>query len=119
MALFSVKLSLFLLIRRIFRPNRITQALIWVGIALALLFYFITFVITLAWCAPVPGRSPIASASAGSCQGGVQTTSIVQAGFNVASDVYLLLVPAPVIFDLQMPIKRKLAIMTVFMTGLL
>ena len=43
----------------------------------------------------------------------------IQGVFNVVSDFYLLLLPVPVVWNLQMPLRKKIGILTIFTTGLL
>ena len=98
---------------------KLARVLVWIGITVTFLFYFISLVLTLVWCAPPAGGSPVTSASAPSCQDKTQILSIIQAGFNICSDLYILATPLPVIYSLQMTTSRKVGIMVVFATGLL
>ena len=43
----------------------------------------------------------------------------IQGIFNVVSDFYLLILPIPVVWQLQMPSKRKIGVCAIFMTGIL
>lgn len=43
----------------------------------------------------------------------------VQGAFNLVSDFYVLVIPMPAVWALQMPTKKKVGIIAIFMTGLL
>ena len=43
----------------------------------------------------------------------------VQGAFNLVSDFYVLVTPIPAVWALQMPMKKKIGIIAIFMTGLL
>ncbi|MCJ1346583.1 hypothetical protein MMC31_004801, partial [Peltigera leucophlebia] len=43
----------------------------------------------------------------------------VQGIFNIVSDFYVLVLPLPVVWKLQLPLRKKIAVSAVFMTGLL
>jgi len=52
---------------------------------------------------------------------GVHSTTfgVVQGIFNVVSDFYLLVVPLPAVWGLQLPRKKRVEILAIFGTGLL
>ena len=45
--------------------------------------------------------------------------SIAMGGFNVASDFYILFLPIPGVWQLQLPLQKKIGFSAIFMTGLL
>ena len=59
------------------------------------------------------------SATNGFCSASIMTSMNVQAGINIFSDFYLLFIPVPVIWKLQLSIPRKIGIIAIFMTGIL
>lgn len=40
-------------------------------------------------------------------------------GFNIASDITILILPLPMIWQLNLKLRQKLLLLVVFMTGLL
>jgi hypothetical protein len=60
-------------------------------------FYFITFVLTLVWCAPPPGGDHVVYGAKPFCQTDARRMSVVQSGFNIGSDLYLGLIPIPLV----------------------
>lgn len=45
--------------------------------------------------------------------------SIVQGGFNVGTDLYILCLPIPGVWQLQAPLSEKIGISAIFLTGIL
>jgi hypothetical protein len=117
-AFIFTKLSILLLLKQIFWARRSAVVLIWIGIVVNTLFYSISGILSLVWCAPRPGRDTMTSVSSTSCQKDAYHLQIVQSGFNIGSDLYLLLIPIPLLFQLEMPLGRKLRISFVFTLGL-
>lgn len=117
-AVFFAKLSLFLLYLRLFRPSQWTKILIYFGIVTTFAYYTATTVTFGVLCIPRPGESWMESDFSPSCRKSIVMTYI-QGVFNVVSDFYLLLLPVPVVWNLQMPLRKKIGVLTIFMTGLL
>ena len=44
--------------------------------------------------------------------------SIAHGWFGLLSDLYIFFLPLPVLWGLQMPLKKKLGVAAVFLTGL-
>jgi hypothetical protein len=99
-----VKLSLLLLYLRIFRPNPLLNYAIWFGIVVDVCMYTVwTFVFIF---------QGVLSSRVGS------HLSWAQAAFNVASDIYIFILPIYGVLTLHVSSKRRLGIMAVFSTGL-
>ena len=116
--IFFAKLSLFLLYLRLFLPNQWTRILIYFGILATLLLYTATTVAFGVLCIPRPGESWVESGFSPRCRSSFVLTYI-QGIFNVVSDLYLLILPIPVVWQLQMPSKKKIGVCAIFMTGIL
>lgn len=115
---FFAKLSLFLLYLRIFSPDRWTRFLIYFGIGFTFVYYMVTAGILVGLCVPRKGESwPLALLSSRCHKALVMT--YVQGIFNIVSDFYILLLPLPVIWKLQLPLRKKIGVCAIFMTGLL
>lgn len=110
------KLSLLLLYLRIFSPNRGTRYAIYLGIVVNVLFYAACTVIYGALCIPRHGRTWLETAQTARCRKTIHMdypTGI----FGVISDLYILILPMPTVFNLHLPIKKKIGIVAIFMTG--
>lgn len=109
-----VKLSILLLYLRLFEVKKILRCLIWAGIAVQVVGY-----------AGLIGERiaeyyicNLDLASHSLCRNSYKFTNI-QAVFSVLTDFYVLLLPVKVILGLHMSWRRKLGVMSVFVTGLL
>ncbi|MCJ1477408.1 hypothetical protein MMC13_006079 [Lambiella insularis] len=70
-------------------------------------------------CAPHGGQSQLdylAAISAAQCEN--QNLSIAVGVFNILSDFYILCIPLPAIWSLQMPRRRKIGVSAIFLTGI-
>lgn len=112
------KLSLFLLYLDIFRPNIRLRYAIYIGTAVVSMFYIATFVAFAVFSIPRPGKSELAHILSPSISKDI-TLGLIQGGFSVATDFYILCLPIPVVWNLQLPMKKKIGILAIFMTGLL
>ena len=116
--IFFAKLSLFLLYLRLFKPNLWTRACIYFGIASTFAVYVATTVAFGALCIPRSGETWLEADFSPRCRSSL-VMSYVQGIFNVVSDFYLLILPIPVVWNLQMPMRKKIGVLTIFTTGFL
>ncbi len=115
---FFAKASLFLLYLRLFHPNQSTKIMIYFGMIFTLVFYAATTATFGVLCIPRSGETWMESDFSSRCKKSIVMT-YVQGIFNVVSDFYLLLLPIPVVWNLQMPLRKKIGVLTIFMAGLL
>ena len=119
---FFVKLSLFLLYLRLFKPNRCTRWLVYGGIITCGLFYSASIVGNCVIVMPTPGQPDDEMAwLLRAFQSGhrLLVISIIQSVFSTLSDIYLLIVPVQMIFQLHFSLGRKIGVSSVFMMGIL
>ena len=114
-----VKLSLFFMLLELFGLLTWIQISVWLGIVVTGLFYFGYFTATMAICAPKGEQTQLAwltILATPRCQ--ENPAMILSIGImNVLSDVYLLILPLPVILGLQLPKMKKLGVLAIFLTG--
>ena len=115
-----LKLTLFLLYVQLFRPLRWLRILSYIGAIVSGMFYVSLSIVYAALCAPRDGQSTIAYFSALTsrrCSHGQDSVVILLGVVNLASDLYLLVLPLPAVWKLHLALRRKLAILTMFLTG--
>ena len=112
------KLALFLLYYRLFASGYWTKIAIYLGIIAVCLFYIACSIAFLILCLPRPGESWI-SPRFGARTALIIKVSFAQGWFNLLSDLYILLLPLPVLWKLHMPLRKKLGVAAVFLTGLM
>lgn len=117
-ALFA-KLALLLLYLRMFSVSRRTRYMIQFGIVCNVAFYTGIFIFMCAVYPPRSGQSWLEAVSTDYFRRVSTTSSLIQGFFNVASDIYLFVLPMPVLWKLQLPLRKKIGLSTVFMAGLL
>lgn len=103
---------------RIFSPSLRTRYLIYFGIPFLGLFYTACLLVEVISCTPRSGETWLEATSSKRCNTDL-TLGYVMAAFNVTSDFYLLAIPIPVVWKLQLPLRKKIGVSAVFMTGLL
>ena len=112
----AVKLTLLMFFHQIFKPNKVIRWLTRIGMAVCTGFYVAIFFATVFLCDPVAkAYNPFVS---GKC---ITATATPYASgvFNIISDLYILILPMPLVWTLQMSKTRKIRIMAVFSIGLL
>ncbi|KAI4115016.1 MAG: hypothetical protein LQ338_007924 [Usnochroma carphineum] len=114
-----IKLSVFLMYLSLFDVLTWFKRLIWAGIAVSGLLYFSTTVAKLALCAPRGSETYIMAFSTPHCDS-TKKLGVASGIFNIISDVYLLVLPVPVVWGLRITNKRKkFGVLAGFMTGFL
>lgn len=121
LAAFFTKLSFFLLYFRIFGPNRRARLLLYAGIVFIAVSYGVIIIGFCALCIPRPGdhggwRSPAVTKR---CTTPVLHLQMFLGAVSVASDFYVLTVPIPVLWRMNLPTGKKVRIGAIFGTGLL
>jgi hypothetical protein len=112
------KLSLFILYLRLFGQSNGTRILAWTGIVACTIFYTFGMIFPLATCGPRSGESRLVAFASDRCAM-EKTYGYVTTAFNVFSDFYLVLIPIPVVKNLNMSTDKKLRVCSVFMLGFL
>ena len=113
-----VKLALFILNLYIISSLRWLRILVYLGATLKILFYFACTIALAALGSPHNGQNYLEVAK-GRDGARSKTLGVVQGVGNVVSDFYLLIVPLPAVWGLQLPLKKRLGISAIFGTGLL
>ena len=121
LAAFFTKLSFFLLYFHIFGPNRRTRVLLYLGIVFITISYGVSIIGFCALCIPRSGdgegwQSPTVTKR---CETPVVDLQLFAGAISVFSDFYVLTVPLPVLWAMNLPTRKKLRIGAIFATGLL
>lgn len=112
------KLSLLILYLRIFRPNDGLRYCIYFSMVLLSLFYSATFTAYAILSIPRRGQTQLESIESANTAKDIPL-GIAQGVFSVASDFYIFCLPIPVVWKLQLPRRKKIGVLAIFMTGLL
>ncbi|KDB27982.1 hypothetical protein H109_00246 [Trichophyton interdigitale MR816] len=110
------KISVLLLYLQVFIPPWF-KTTCWVGIAVIVAFTAGTVVSSIFQCNPVPYAFDKKTPGGGKCIN-VAAFWFANASFIIATDVFIVLLPIPVILRLQLPDRTKVALCGVFALGL-
>ncbi|MCJ1397220.1 hypothetical protein MMC11_000412 [Xylographa trunciseda] len=114
----AIKLSLLMLYLSIFRPNLVLRYCIYAGVVINTLFYTACLgAQTVAWT-PSSG-APWFATSFSAAHPTPINLGIAQSAFNLASDLYLLVLPLWGVAQLQLSFRKKLGVSAIFLTGAL
>ncbi len=115
-----IKLSLFLLILEIFGTLKWLRYLVYGGIVVTGLVYLPITVAIAAACSPRKGFSKadyLAAIGDPKCARN-DFLNTWPGIFNILSDFYILVIPLPAVWGLQLPTRKKIGISAMFLTGL-
>lgn len=115
------KLSFFIYFLQIFNPKPVLRWSIYIGACVITVFYIATTATLFALSTPPPGVSLAEQFASflGPSNSGVMDTVLAVGYFNLISDFYILLLPISGVIRMQLPKRRKIGVILIFMTGLL
>lgn len=90
------------------------------GVTFTGLFYLSASIALIVLCAPRDGQS-ITSYSLAITSRRCEPSKAISYSvgiFNVVTDFYLLILPLPAVWSLQLPIRQKIGVSAIFLTGL-
>lgn len=116
-----VKISVLILYWQVFYVLKWMRIACITGITCITAFQFSLSIAFSVMCAPSTGSSQIDFFTAFVSDTCMRTRVLVllQGVGSVVTDVFLLVLPLPAVLGLQMPLKRKIAVTSMFMVGLL
>lgn len=115
---FFAKSSLMLLYLRLFGLSRGFRYTIYVGLVVTFCVCLVGLPVTAYYCAPSPGQEWSVQTIGASCQKSI-LPGVVQGALNVVLDLFIISLPVPVILGLHMSPRRRIAVLAVFLTGIL
>ncbi|KAI4269350.1 MAG: hypothetical protein L6R38_007499 [Xanthoria sp. 2 TBL-2021] len=111
----AVKASLLLLYKAVLTLANRTFRIAWYAVgSFAAALYTACFFASIFQCSPV--NYSWEKTQPGHCFD-LKTSAIATAALSALSDVSLLVLPIPILWGLQMPLKRKLALISIFSLG--
>ena len=116
-----IKLSLFLLYLEVFARLRWLKYLVYFGIIFTGLFYFSSMAALLGLCAPPYDATQLeylSTITSPQCDGRSKAVNVVLGIVNIVSDFYILVLPLPAVWSLQLPTAKKVGVSAIFLTGI-
>ena len=114
---FSAKLSLLLLYYRLFALHQWMRYLIYLGVGLSFALCVASLGVFGYLCLPHRGEGWLQAALSARCHQQFFLIAYVRGPLNLLSDLYLLLLPLPAVWELHVPLQKKLGISGIFLTG--
>ena len=91
---------------------------IWFGLAMIFVLYWITIPIVSYYCAPHAGDAWSIESIGASCRKNLEF-GIVQGVLSFSLDIYIFVLPIPIVLKLQMSLQKRLAVLSIFGTAFL
>lgn len=114
-----IKLSIFLLYLHIFAINRRTRGLIYGGIIVVLVGNITTTTLFGVFCTPQDGDNWAETYRSPRCYQRSSDAALSVGLLNVITDFYILWIPLPLVWHLNLPTRKKIGLVLVFLQGLL
>ena len=112
---FVIKLALLGVMRRIFSPDRQKVLVIDVSAVVLLLYYIPALFIKIFFCKPISANWN-GTDDGGSCMDQRQVI-IADAAISIASDLWILILPVPMLWSLRMNWMRKMRVIGILGAG--
>ena len=111
------KMTFFLMYLQMFWPFKWLRVGIYLGATVTTAFYLATEIFCLYNMTPRKGQSFLSvGASPAELKGLVLSVPVAAVGLGI--DVYLLILPITAVMNLQLPTRRKIGVILVFLTGI-
>ncbi|MCJ1266643.1 hypothetical protein MMC22_006528 [Lobaria immixta] len=117
--IFLIKISILILYLRLFSPDRLIRSLICLGMGYTLLANSIVTISFGALCAPRKTQSFLEAYQTSQCVSNIDNLTITTSVVNLVGDIYILILPIAPVLKLKLSTRKKIAVVGVFMTGLL
>lgn len=110
-------MSFFLFYIQISRPMKWLRYASYAGAAVNVVFYVTMVIVTIAVTCPIAGQPVELQIQSSRPRNGVKSFIPVSV-MNLILDVYILVLPIAGVSKLQLPLRRKIGVMAMFLTGL-
>ncbi|CAO1596775.1 hypothetical protein XANCAGTX0491_000606 [Xanthoria calcicola] len=110
------KVSILLLLYRLFHPNKTLRYLVFVCLLWAILVSCTSIVVSLALCVPRPGESFDSLQVPLRCSH-QSIWAVIQGSLNVILDILILCIPIPIVCKLKLETRKKVGVLAIFTTG--
>lgn len=118
-AIFLAKLSVLLLYLEIFKVNKQARFTVTIGLTIITAQCLMTIIGYCILCVPKPGDSWLIASSTEKCRVTATLYGVIISAVSVFSDLYVIVIPLPVIWQLHMARRKKIGVSVIFITGLL
>ena len=118
LALLFIKVTFLLLYFQVFRPLRWLRISVYIGAPLICAFYGAATIAQMVFSLPRPSQTWLQHAFSED-ELKAEILSVPQSAVGLGIDIVLLVIPIVAVIGLQLPTKRKIGVMIIFMFGIL
>lgn len=116
-AMVFTKLTVFLMYLQLFRPFKFLRICVYIGATITILFYGAAEICWMVFLTPRKGQSFASLANTPRLlKAGDLSIPVAAVGLGI--DLYLLVLPISVVVQLNLPTRRKIRVILIFLTGL-
>lgn len=116
LSIFLSKLSILLLLYRLFAVDKKFRYCVYIGILWVSLILIATVVVVLVLCVPRSGEAFSSLQVVERCTH-QDIWAVIQGPLNVLLDFYILYIPIPILWKLKLGQRKKIGVIAIFMTG--
>jgi hypothetical protein len=101
-------------------PNRVFRIVVYGTIGFVSAYSFAGFLVVIFSCNPVAASwDPVLAASPDTTCINRPADYVIQAGLNIFSDLFVLILPMHTVWNLQLPIRQKITVSSILAVGIL
>lgn len=115
--MFLAKLSILLLYLRIFLVDRLTRILVYIALIWNAMLSLAIMIVYGILCVPPPGRSWQYAGKDHKCRVFAILFSQITGAINFCSDLFVIGIPIPAVWNLQLQTSKRLGVIAIFATG--
>ena len=104
---------------RVFGVRAQTRILTYIAIAINLIQCLINVIGYAIVCVPAPGQSWEIADAGPKCEVTGDLLGVVTAAISIFNDFFIIAIPIPAVMSLQLPTKKKVGVIAIFLAGLL
>ncbi|KAL2045338.1 hypothetical protein N7G274_002421 [Stereocaulon virgatum] len=116
--IFLAKLSILLLYLEIFAIKKQARITVTIGLTIIAAQCLATIIGNSVLCVPKPGESWLRHTSTYKCKVTATLFGVFMGAVSVFSDIYVIYIPLPLIWQLHLATRKKVGVSLIFITGL-
>ena len=117
--IFLAKMTILLLYFEIFKVNKPTKIMIFIAMFVSAGQFLANTIGQSILCVPLPGESFISKDSGKACKETADLLGVCLSAVSVTTDFFILAIPIPCLWRLQLARWRKIGVTVIFITGIL
>ena len=117
--IFLAKLSVLLLYLELFSISKQTRIMVAIALAISISQCLATIIGNAILCVPKPGVIWMIGDNTHNCRVVADLYGVIMGAISVFSDFFVIWIPLPVIWQLHLPVRKRVGVSVIFITGIL